>query len=196
MKHQTVHPANPLPQDLHIHTTYSSTDNMVVPEQTLGLIAEISHARTIGISDHFEAIGDLDGYANDVRAHGFYLGTEIDGPDYVADALQFPADYYVYHCYDTPESYRALAQLAADGRPVIVAHPHVMNTDLKQVPETCLIEINNRYISRAPGRGYYKPYVDRFDFVISSDAHQPNWLNQVVARQVAASMEIRETLLF
>lgn len=196
MHYQAIHPMARVPQDLHIHTTYSSTDNMVASEQTLDLIAEIRHADIIGISDHFEAIGDLAEYTETVRAHGFWLGTEIDGPDDVADALNFPADYFVYHCYDTTASYRALEQLAADGLPVIIAHPHIMGTDLERVPVACLIEINNRYIWRPPGRHYYATYVDRFDFVISSDAHQPNWLNQVVARQAAAAMGIRETLLF
>jgi hypothetical protein len=32
--------------------------------------------------------------------------------------------------------------------------------------------------------------------VISSDAHQPNWLNQTLARYVARELEIQETLLF
>jgi hypothetical protein len=32
--------------------------------------------------------------------------------------------------------------------------------------------------------------------VISSDAHQPNWLNQTVARHVAAELGVREKLLF
>jgi len=35
-----------------------------------------------------------------------------------------------------------------------------------------------------------------FSFVIDSDAHQPHWLNQNIARYVARELEITETLLF
>jgi hypothetical protein len=38
--------------------------------------------------------------------------------------------------------------------------------------------------------------VNRFEFVISSDAHQPNWINQTVARHVAERLGVRERLLF
>ena len=37
---------NPLPQDLHIHTTFSRHDSAVVPEQTLQLVAAIAAAVT------------------------------------------------------------------------------------------------------------------------------------------------------
>jgi hypothetical protein len=77
-----------------MHTTWSSGDCSIVPEQTVALIASLGHARTVGISDHFE-------------------------------------------------------------------HIH-----------------------------------DRFEFVVSSDAHQPNWINQTVARHVAARLGVRERLLF
>jgi len=40
------------------------------------------------------------------------------------------------------------------------------------------------------------PYIRRFRFVINSDAHQPHWLNQSVARYVARELGIQETLLF
>jgi hypothetical protein len=33
-----------LQQDLHIHTTYSTSDNLVVPEQTVALVAAVKHA--------------------------------------------------------------------------------------------------------------------------------------------------------
>jgi hypothetical protein len=48
----------PLPQDLHIHSTWSDTDSAVVPEQTIALIAAVGHARIRGISDHFEMFDD------------------------------------------------------------------------------------------------------------------------------------------
>jgi hypothetical protein len=79
---------------------------------------------------------------------------------------------------------------------VIVAHPNALNTNLDRVPPECLVEINNRYIWRCDWRSYYGPFVDRFEFVMSSDAHQPNWLNQTVARYVATQLGVREKLLF
>ena len=42
-----------LQQDLHIHTTYSTSDTSVVPEQTIALVASLKHARIVGLSDHF-----------------------------------------------------------------------------------------------------------------------------------------------
>lgn len=69
-------------------------------------------------------------------------------------------------------------------------------TDLTRVPPECLVEINNRYIWRTDWRAFYGPFVDRFDFVLSSDAHQPNWLSQSVARHAAAELGVRERLLF
>ena len=45
-------------QDLHIHTIFSTGDSAVSREQTVELVAEINHAKIIGISDHFEYIGD------------------------------------------------------------------------------------------------------------------------------------------
>jgi hypothetical protein len=56
------------------------------------------------------------------------------------------------------------------------------------------VEVNNRYSWRDDWRKSLGPWV--FRFVISSDAHQPNWLNQTYARYVAAALGIRETLLF
>lgn len=47
----------------------------MVAEQTLDLLAEIRHADIIGISDHFEAIGDLAEYADTVRAHRFWVSS-------------------------------------------------------------------------------------------------------------------------
>ena len=82
------------------------------------------------------------------------------------------------------------------GRPVIVAHPHAIGTRLARVPTDCRVEINNRYIWRGDWRSYYAPHAQRFRFVLSSDAHQPNWLNQSVARHVAGQLGISEDLLF
>ncbi|MBK1621173.1 hypothetical protein CKO42_22690 [Lamprobacter modestohalophilus] len=101
-----------------------------------------------------------------------------------------------HYCYDRAADYQALEQLLADDRPVIVAHPNALDTNLDRVPPECVVEINNRYVWRCDWKAFYGPYRERFRFVISSDAHQPNWLNQTVARHVAASLEITETLLF
>jgi hypothetical protein len=187
----------PLPQDLHIHTTWSDTDSSVVPEQTIALVRALGHARVCGISDHFEMIAERwDDYRAEVMAAGLFVGTEVNGHEWVPAALDADCDYRIFHCWDCDADYRALEALLADDRPVIVAHPNALGTDLDRVPPDCLIEINNRYIWRCDWRAEYGPYVDRFRFVISSDAHQPNWLNQTVARYVAADLGIRETLLF
>ena len=79
---------------------------------------------------------------------------------------------------------------------MIVAHPHAIGTRLARVPTACRVEINNRYIWRGDWRSYYAPHAQRFRFVLSSDAHQPNWLNQSVARHVAEQLGIAEDLLF
>jgi hypothetical protein len=71
-----------------------------------------------------------------------------------------------------------------------------MGTNLDRLPPECLIEVNNRYVWRNDWRAKLGPYVNRFRFVIDSDAHQPNWLNQNVARYVARELGIKETLLF
>ncbi len=46
-------------QDLHIHTTWSYGDTAVAEQQTIEFIAGVRHARTIGISDHYEFITGL-----------------------------------------------------------------------------------------------------------------------------------------
>ncbi|KAA6183728.1 hypothetical protein F2Q65_14915 [Thiohalocapsa marina] len=111
-------------------------------------------------------------------------------------ALDADCDYRIFHCYDRAADYRALERLLAADRPVIVAHPNALGTDLKRVPPECLVEINNRYVWRCDWRQFYGPFRKRFRFVIGSDAHQPNWLNQTVARHVAAALDIHETLVF
>ncbi|MCG6861786.1 MAG: hypothetical protein LJE70_10980 [Chromatiaceae bacterium] len=187
-----------LPQDLHIHSTWSSGDASVVPEQTIGFIADLRHARVAGISDHFELVGEdfFEDYSREVRAADLKVGMEIDGHDWVPAAEAAEADYRIFHCYDRDADYKALNRLVETGQPVIVAHPNALNTNLYRVPPECLVEINNRYIWRCDWRSYYGPFVDRFEFVMSSDAHQPNWLNQTVARYVATQLGVREKLLF
>ena len=61
-----------LQQDLHIHTTYSTRDTSVVPEQTIALVASLKHARIVGISDHFENLGNgiFDNYVMEIRQAG------------------------------------------------------------------------------------------------------------------------------
>jgi histidinol phosphatase-like PHP family hydrolase len=186
-----------VPQDLHIHTTFSSHDGAVVPEQTVQLVAAVAHARSMGISDHFESIAeDFPAYARAVRAWGLHVGTEINGADWVEEAASIEAEYYLYHCRDRAADYRGAERLLSTGAPVIIAHPLILETDLRRVPPECLIEINNRYISRSNWSDMLPPFVDLFRFVIGSDAHQPHWLNQNVARYVAGELGIEEKLLF
>jgi histidinol phosphatase-like PHP family hydrolase len=187
----------PLPQDLHVHTIFSRNDGAVVPEQTVELVARMAHARVLGISDHLESVADaFEEYAFTVRAHRLRLGLEVNGAEWVAAAQALPVDYYLYHCRDRAEDYRGAERLAAAGRPVIIAHPQVLQTDLEKVSPACLIEINNRYAWRDQGWQSLAPYVGRFRFVIGSDAHQPHWLNQTAARFIARELGVRETLLF
>jgi histidinol phosphatase-like PHP family hydrolase len=188
---------SPYPQDLHIHTIFSDRDSSVVPEQTPELIARIAHAKVIGISDHFEHFADdsYEDYVTRVRSLDLAVGTEIDGAAYVNFASTLAFDYYIYHCRNIEADYRGLERLLATGRPVIIAHPNALGTDLNRIPEMCMVEINNRYVWRCNWLSFYGPYVDSFRFVISSDAHQPNWLSQSVARRVAAELKIEETYL-
>jgi len=188
----------PLPQDLHVHTAFSYDDGAIVPEQTVEVVAAVGHARVIGISDHFEYVcaERFAAYREAVRGHGFVLGTEVAGPEWVADAAAADLDYYMLHCHDTPGHYAAAERLLETGRPVIIAHPMLLDTDLDRVPPECLIEINNRYVWRDDWRARLGPYTQRFRFVIGSDAHQPHWLSQRVARGVARALGVKETLLF
>lgn len=184
-------------QDLHIHTTWSDGDSAVAPEMTVELVASLRHARNVGISDHLEFIHDcFDDYAAAVRGAGLRLGMEVNGAHWAAAALEVDCDYRIYHCFDRAADYAALDSLLASDRPLIVAHPHALGTDLGRVPDDCLVEINNRYIWQTDWHAYYGPYRERFRFVLGSDAHQPNWLNQTVARHAADQLGIEETLLF
>ena len=185
-------------QDLHIHTTFSTGDSAVTEDQTLEMIAEINHARIIGISDHFEYIGrdNFGHYSERVRSFGFKVGTEVDGQNYVNEAAALDFDYYLYHCWDAKDDYQGIDRLLDTGKPVIISHPYVTDTRLDKIPERCYIEINNRYIYRYDWHNFFKEHINRFKFVLSSDAHQPHWLNQNAAQHVAEQLGIKETILF
>ncbi len=188
-----------VPQDLHIHTTFSSTDSQVVPEQTIDTVAFVHHADIIGISDHFEHFMPhrYHEYCEKLKLYNFLVGTEVNGHQSVPQASKFEFDYYIYHCWGHEDNdYKALIDLISTGKPVIVAHPYATNTDLNRIPENSYVEINNRYISRFDWRKLITPFKDKFQWVIGSDAHQPHWLNQNIARKVAEEMGIKETILF
>jgi len=169
-----------VPQDLHIHTTFSKGDGAVVPEMTVELVAQIGHARVLGISDHLEYVGgEFEAYARTVRSFGLKLGLEINGAEWVEEAERLPVDYYVYHCRDRREDYLGAGRLAASGRPVIIAHPHVLETDLSKVPPECLIEINNRYAWRDHGYRALAAFAGRtvvLELVVDSEgSHYYDW---------------------
>lgn len=186
-------------QDLHIHTIFSAIDSAVLPQQTIEMVAFAKHAEIVGISDHFEMFmpGKWDDYKKEVKKHGFHLGIEVNGHESVEQALKFEFEYFIYHCWgDVSEDYTALKKLQLSGKPVIVAHPYATNTDLSKIPEGSLVEINNRYVWRYDWKSFLSPFVNKFKWILSSDAHQPNWLNQQIALRVAEELKITETLLF
>jgi len=186
-----------VPQDLHIHTVFSSLDSAVVPEQTPELIAEVGHAKRIGISDHFEHFNHrFEEYRSRLTRLGFFVGTEVDGSEYVQDAASLDFDYYIYHCRDRKREYRGIETLLATGKPVVIPHPMMLDTNLNKVPSVCYVEINNRYVWRDDWVNKIGPFVGRFPFIIGSDAHQPLWLNQNVARYVANELAVEETIVF
>ena len=187
-----------VPQDLHIHTIFSSGDSAIVPEQTVELVAAVAHARVLGISDHADYITDSDFllYSETVRAANLHLGVEVSGSQWISKALEMNVDYYIYHCADRLSEYRGAEKLLETSKPVVIAHPLIMGTNLDRIPPRCHVEVNNRYVWHCDWRAGLKPFTSRFQFVISSDAHQPNWLNQTVARYVARELGIQETLLF
>lgn len=188
-----------LNQDLHIHSTFSKCDNAVVPQQSIDFIAQIAHSKIIGISDHFECFEsetEFIKYEEIIRKNNLKKGIELDGAPSVEPAIEIGFDYFVYHCYDFDDHYQAIDLLLNTGKPVIIAHPHALNTDLNRIPSDCYIEINNRYIYRVNWQEYYGPFKNQFNFILSSDAHQPNWLNQNVATYVAKDLDITETILF
>jgi len=185
-------------QDLHIHTVFSVGDSAVVPQQTLDLISKINHAKIIGISDHFEYIGaeNFKDYHKQVSSFGFLTGTEVDGKNYVKEAASLDFDYYIYHCRDSENDYIGIDKLLSTGKPVIIAHPYITDTKLSKIHPDCSLKINNRHIFKYDWYSYLKDYKDKFRFVLSSDAHQPHWLNQNAARFVAEQLGINETILF
>jgi hypothetical protein len=186
------------PQDLHIHTTYSTGDSSVSNEQTIEFIAQVGHARIIGISDHLEYLDDpiFSKYAERIRTQGLRLGAEVNGSQWVDRARELDLEYYIYQCFDRDADYKGADLLLESGMPVIIAHPLLLDTDLDKVPPECYIEVNNRYVWRYNWRLRLRPYVKRFNFVIASDAHTPNWLAQHVARYVAGELGISESILF
>lgn len=184
-------------QDLHIHTIFSKHDGAVVPEQNPELISKLKHAEIIGISDHFEDLMDnFDEYEKTIKSYGFKVGTEVDGSRSAKAASLLNFDYYIYHCRNKESEYKALDILLSTGKPVIIAHPNYLETNLNKVPKSCIIEISNRYVYKYNWRVELMPFITKFEFVISSDAHQPNWLNQHVARYVANELGIKEKILF
>ena len=185
-------------QDLHIHTVFSTGDSVVSKEQTVELVAKINHAKIIGISDHFEYImnENYGKYRQAVTGFGFKLGTEVDGHRWIDSALNHDFDYYIYHCRDNSKDYKGLEKLMSRGKPVIIAHPYAIGTNLDKVPENSIVEINNRYVIRYDWKALFSGYLNKFRFVLSSDAHQPNWLNLNVSRFVASELGIREEILF
>lgn len=187
-----------LQQDLHIHTTYSTGDGLIVPEQTISLVAAVKHAEIVGISDHFESLvdGQFEAYEKEVRGAGLKVGVEVDGHTWVSEAMSYPIEYYIYHCRDNSADYRGLEILLESGKPVIVAHPNALSTDLNRVPAECLVEINNRYVYSSDWKKFYGPFTDRFKFIVGSDAHQPNWLGQAVAHYVASQLGVTNHFVF
>lgn len=186
-----------VPQDLHIHTIFSRLDSAVVKEQTPELIGHVRHARVIGISDHFEHFSDrFDHYKKALQKWGFHVGTEVDGAEYVDEASQLDFEYYIYHCRNRTREYQAIDRLLETGKPVIIPHPMVLETDLNRIPRECYVEINNRYVWRDDWKRKIGPHTESFRFVMGSDAHQPLWLNQNMARYVARKLGIEETLIF
>lgn len=189
-----------LNQDLHIHTIYSKYDSAIVKEQTPEFIAQVNHAKIIGISDHFESFdyneNAFNDYLDHVRSLNMYAGTEVDGYESVEYAIQVDPDYYIYHCFNNQLDYRGVSELLDTGKPVIIAHPLALGTNLSKIPEECYVEINNRYVWRYNWRKAFQPYLHKFKFIFSSDAHQPNWLNQNISQFVAKELGIQESLIF
>jgi histidinol phosphatase-like PHP family hydrolase len=162
------------------------------------LIESVKHAEITGISDHVEYLtgSAFDAYSSEVKRRGFRLGAEIVNVEDVDFALSLPLEYRVFHCYDEDICYEAAGKMLESGQPLIIAHPMAVGTDLSRIPEGCYVEINNRYIWRGDWKAFFAPWAEHFQFVFSSDAHQPHWLNQNVARYVGKELGIRETLLF
>ena len=187
-----------LPQDLHIHTVFSTGDSAVMPQQTPEFVASVNHAQVRGISDHIEYIDEtiFPSYEKRLRSLGFHVGMEIVQYEDVEYSLELPLEYRVIHCYNEDRYYKAAERMVETGVPLIIAHPMAVDTNLSKVPTGAYIEISNRYVWRKDWASFFPPHQDRFQFVFSSDAHQPHWLNQVIARQVGETLGIQESILF
>jgi hypothetical protein len=126
-----------------------------------------------------------------------YTGTEVNGHESIDLAIRYDFDYYIYHCRgNEPLDYTGIDRLSETGKPVIIAHPYVTDTELNKISENSIVEINNRYIWRYDWKAILKPFVNKFRWVFGSDAHQPNWLNQTIAHRVGHELGISETVLF
>lgn len=188
-----------LKQDLHIHTIFSQDDSSVIKEQTLEMISFANHAEIVGISDHFEMFMPemYEEYCDKLREFNFHIGTEVNGHASVDMAMEYDFEYYIYHCWGhVDKDYQGLEKLQSSGKPIIVAHPYAIGTDLGKIPQNSIVEINNRYIWRFNWKKLLLPYISKFNWIFSSDAHQPNWLNQQIARNVGKELKIQETILF
>lgn len=186
-------------QDLHIHTIFSDGDSAVVPQQTVELVAFAKHADIVGISDHSECfLADrYEEYYTAVKKAGLYCGVEVNGFKRAETVINYEFDYFIYHCNGSePRDYAGFELLLKTGKPSIIAHPYAVGTDLSRVPSGSLVEINNRYVWRYDWRKELGPYVDKFRWVFGSDAHQPNWLSQLIARRVGEELGVEETILF
>ena len=185
-----------IPQDLHIHTTFSRDDGAIVPEQTVEFVSRHRYAARTGVSDHLDYVAGevFETYETALRRSSLYVGIEVNGAEWVQEAYALNVDYFVYHCRDRMRDYRGAELLLETEKPVIIAHPNILDTNLARVPPGCYLEINNRYIWRSPWNP--GPLRCAFGFVFSSDAHQPHWLNQNIARSAGREMAIEETLLF
>ncbi|MDC7224092.1 MAG: hypothetical protein PQJ60_10150 [Spirochaetales bacterium] len=187
----------PIEQDLHIHTVYSTGDSSVEPQQNIPFIKSLNHARVAGISDHFEYLTEVfEAYREEVHSHGFWCGCEIDRGHHTPHALDLPFDYYIFHCRNEASEYAAAEKLLESGKPVIISHPMAIGADLNKVPSGCFIEVNNRYVWKGDYMSFYTPHLDRFRFVLGSDAHKPNWLNHLVCQQAADQLGIQPTRIF
>lgn len=186
-------------QDLHIHSTYSTGDTAVAPQQTLKFIAKLEHAEIRGISDHFEYIAEdkvFDVYRKEAHSLGFYCGCEVNDSNDAEKAVDFPFDYYIYHCRNQDSEYKGAEGLLKTGKPVIISHPMAMGADLNKVPTDCYIEVNNRYVWQRDYMAYYATHLKRFRFLCGSDAHKPNWLNHLVAAHAMEEMGLNNILIF
>lgn len=186
-------------QDLHIHSTYSTGDTAVAPQQTLELIAALEHAEVRGISDHFEYLTEasvFEEYRRKAHNLGFYCGCEVNDSSDAEKALDYPYDYYIYHCRNQASEYKGAERLLEAGKPIIISHPMAMGADLNKVPTDCFIEVNNRYVWQREYKNYYSPHLNRFRFLCGSDAHKPNWLNHLVASYAMEEMGLENTLIF